>query len=433
MFDIADSSTNLIGVPAHGGSLIDRQLQGEARDAALERARTLLRVPLSLLNISDLEMIAIGAYSPLIGFMERIDYECVLKEMRLANDLVWSLPITLAIPDNLPYTIKKGQEIALVQGVRILAIMKVTDKFLRDRQREARLVFGTDSVKHPGVQRLYQEGDIVLGGDIQLLNWPNPDWFSTLRQTSTPKQTRKKFAENKWKRIVGFQTRNPIHRGHEYVFKNALEITDGLLLHPLVGDTKPDDISAEIRIKSYQIFLKYYYPSKHAVLGVFPAPMRYAGPREAIFHALCRKNYGCTHFIVGRDHAGVGNFYDPQAGIDIFSRFRPDEIGIEILSYAPTSYCRQCKSIVTPKTCPHENERFYMSGSEIRDLLKRGKMPPKEIMRPEMSGLLLELIFGRRSADYYFKRTIDILKNDPQAPKLRLGKRIAGVIHNSES
>ncbi len=415
MYTTTDLSIDPIGIPPHGGTLIDRQLQGPAREAALERAKGLVQIPISRFQAADLEMMAIGAYSPLTGFMGHADYNCVLEEMRLANGLIWSLPVTLSINDLASYFIKEGQEIALTYSGLILGLMTVTNKFRRDKLREARIIYGTDDVRHPGVQRLLnEETDTLLGGDVWGLNWPDPNRFRVLRKNSVPAQTRNEFIIKKWKRIAGFQTRNPIHFGHEYVFKNALEITDGLLLHPLLGKTKSDDIPAKTRLKSYKIFLEYYYPDEHTLLGVFPAPMRYAGPREAVFHALCRKNYGCTHFIVGRDHAGVGNYYDPQAAVDIFNRFSQAELGIEILSYAPTSYCYKCKGIVTLKTCPHKNKGYYLSGSEIRGLLKQGKMPPKGFMRPVISGVLLKEIFDRKTMPYYINRTINTIINEPK-------------------
>jgi sulfate adenylyltransferase len=380
--------TVIVKITPHGGTLVDLWLKGDARDAALERANDLLRVSLTSTSISDLEMIAVGAYSPLTGFMGRADYERVVAEMRLANGLVWPIPITLAIDDDLAHIVREGQEVALVQSDRVLAIMEVAEKFRYSKAREAAQVYRTTEAEHPGVARLYRQGNTLLGGDIWLLNWPEPREFPELRHT--PVQTRRMFARRGWRRIVGFQTRNPIHRAHEYIHKHALEITDGLFLHPLVGETKPDDIPAAVRILSYQTLLRDYYPTERVLLGVFPAAMRYAGPREAIFHALCRKNYGCTHFIVGRDHAGVGNYYDPNAACEIFSEFSPDEIGIEPLLYSPTFYCSKCGGIVTPKTCPHDQDRYSLSGTQIREMLRRGERPPEEVMRPEVSQMLIE-------------------------------------------
>lgn len=386
--DLSYPGATTVGIPPHGGMLVDRRLWSDDRNAALERATDLLRVPLSSTSTSDLEMIAVGAYSPLTGFMGRADYEPVVAEMRLANGPVWSIPITLPIDDELAGKVREGQQIALVQKGRILALMEVAEKFRYNKEQEATRVYQTTEIKHPGVARLYRQGNTLLGGDVWLLNWPEHRDFPELRHT--PAQTRRTFARRGWRRIVGFQTRNPIHRAHEYVQKCALEITDGLFLHPLVGETKPDDIPVEVRIECYRAILRDYYPGERVLLGVFPAAMRYAGPREAIHHALCRKNYGCTHFIVGRDHAGVGNYYHPNAACEIFSEFSPDEIGIEPLLYSPTFYCSKCGGIVTPKTCPHDQVRYSLSGTQIREMLRRGERPPEEVMRPEISQMLIE-------------------------------------------
>lgn len=325
-------------IPPHGGQLVNRALSAEARAIALERAHTLPVVQLNDLNLADLEMIANGALSPLTGFMERADYESVVEQMRLANGLLWAIPVTLAVDEALAATIALGQEILLAEGARPLAIMQVRDKFHFDRQREAQQVYRTTDAAHPGVARLYQAGAVLLGGPIDLLNWPQRthDEFPDLRYT--PAQTRAIFAERGWRRIVGFQTRNPIHRAHEYIQKTALEIVDGLLLHPLVGETKSDDIPAQVRIASYKAVLDAYYPATRVLLAAFPAAMRYAGPREAIFHAIARKNYGCTHFIVGRDHAGVGKYYGTYDAQWIFDEFPAEDIGITPLFFEHTFY-----------------------------------------------------------------------------------------------
>jgi sulfate adenylyltransferase len=422
------SETETVSILPHGGTLVDRRLRGDAREAALERAGSLCRVPLPPMSASDIEMIAIGAYSPLTGFMGRADYECVLEEMRLANGLVWSLPITLPVDDDLAANIKEGEEIALVQGDVIVAIMKVTEKFCYDKAREAIKVYQTTEVKHPSVARLYRQGNILLGGNIWLLNWPEPHKFCELRYT--PAQTRKTFAEKGWRQIVGFQTRNPLHRAHEYILKHALEMTDGLFLHPLVGETKPDDIPAEARIQSYQALLNNYYPPERVLLGVFPAAMRYAGPREAIFHALCRKNYGCTHFIVGNDHAGVGNYYPPRAACDIFQEFTPEEIGIKPLLYPEIKYyCRRCGGVVTPKICPHKQNHSRVNGTQVREMLNHGKMPPKEIMQPEISQLLMRAVYGRKPIGYLIRHAVQVLKGERRSFIPRLSAAVEDWHH----
>jgi len=379
-----------VGIPPHGGILVDRVLRGAAREEALQRAPHLRKIPLSPISISDLELIAVGAFSPLTGFMTRSDYLSVVADMRLTNGLVWSIPITLPVSRELADELREGQEVALVEPTgRILGILELAEKFTYDKEWEAKNVYRTTDTSHPGVARLFAQGEVLLGGDIWLLNRPSDLRFPELRHD--PVQTRRMFARRGWRRIVGFQTRNPIHRAHEYIQKTALEVADGLFLHPLVGETKKDDIPAEVRIRSYQALLRDYYPPDHVLLGVFPAAMRYAGPREAIFHALCRKNYGCTHFIVGRDHAGVGKFYGPYDAQRIFDDFKPEELGITPLFFEHAFYCRRCGGIVTSKTCPHGPEdRVILSGTQVREMLRRGEAPPPEFTRPEVARVLIE-------------------------------------------
>jgi len=376
-------------IAPHGGTLVDRVLRGVLREAALERAGGLKKVSLTATAASDLELIAVGAFSPLKGFMARADYESVVEDMRLSSGLLWSMPITLPVPREVADELREGEEIALVEGERILGIMEVAQKFEYDKKREADLVYRTTEDEHPGVARLYAQGDVLLGGDIQLLNRPAEQEFPEFRHD--PAQTRRMFAHRGWRRIVAFQTRNPIHRAHEAIQKTALEICDGLLLHPLVGETKPDDIPADVRMMSYQALLRDYYPPERVILGVFPAAMRYAGPREAILHALARKNYGCTHFIVGRDHAGVGGYYGTYDAQLIFDDFDPDELGITPLFFEHVFYCRKCGGLVSVKTCPHPpSDHVVMSGTEVRARVSRGEMLPEEFTRPEVSRVLIE-------------------------------------------
>ena len=376
-------------IAPHGGTLIDRQLRGEIKAAVSERAGTLTQVPLAHMSISDLELLAIGAFSPLSGFMTRADYEGTVKNMRLTNGLPWTIPVVLPVEDDLAGQIQEGQEIALVEDDRILAVMEVQEKFDYDKKFEAREVYKTEEEAHPGVARLYRQGDTLLGGPIWLVNWPKNQDFLDFRHT--PAQLRRMFAARGWRRVVGFQTRNPIHRAHEYIQKTALEIVDGLLLHPLVGETKKDDIPADVRMESYQSLLRDYYPPDRVILGVFPAAMRYAGPREAIFHALARKNYGCTHFIVGRDHAGVGKYYGTYDAHYIFDEFTAEEIGVTPLFFDHAFYCKKCGGIVSAKTCPHGKDHWvYLSGTQVREMLVRGEMLPEEFTRPEVSKILVE-------------------------------------------
>jgi sulfate adenylyltransferase len=377
--------------PPHGGQLVNRMLRGQMRQAVLERAGHLPKIDLNPMNLSDLELIANGAMSPLTGFMGQVDYERVVTEMRLSNNLLWSIPVTLAVDTETAETITPGQEVALCENGTILAVMEVAEKFAYDKKREAELVYQTTEDAHPGVARLYAQGDILLGGEIWVVELPEAATTEFPELRHTPAQSRRMFARRGWRRIVGFQTRNPIHRAHEYIQKAALEIVDGLLIHPLVGETKPDDIPADVRIASYEAILRDYYPADSVLLGVFPAAMRYAGPREAIFHALLRKNYGCTHFIVGRDHAGVGNYYGTYDAQRIFNDFKKDEIGIEILPFDYTFYCKKCGMVVSAKTCPHDKENWiFLSGTQVRAMLEKGEMLPPEFTRPEVSKVLIE-------------------------------------------
>ena len=384
-------SVSSFAIPPHGGKLIDRVLQGDALAEAKARAAHLTKIPLAPVNLADLELIATGIVSPLTGFMCHADYARVVQEMHLASGLVWSIPLTLAVTTEQAAGIREGQEIALTEGERVLAVMTVTEKFPYDKQVEAREVYRTTEEAHPGVARVYRQGDVLLGGDIWLLDWPSAKLHEFPDRRFSPAQTRQMFAERGWRRVVGFQTRNPIHRAHEYIQKTALEIVDGLFINPLVGETKADDIPADVRMESYDALLRDYYPANRVVLGVFPAAMRYAGPREAIFHAMCRKNFGCTHFIVGRDHAGVGKYYGTYDAQRIFDEFTPAEIGITPLYFENTFYCRKCGGIVSAKTCPHDKENWLsLSGTQVRQMLEQGQPLPGEFTRPEISQVLIE-------------------------------------------
>lgn len=360
------------------------------REAALQEARTLQHIVLSPLSISDVELLGNGAYTPLTGFLNKADYNSVVDTMHLTNGAVWSIPITLPVDREFANSIKDGQRVALTEpDGHILAIVTVEEKFDYDKKREAREVFRTEEEKHPGVARLYQQGDVLLGGPVEVIDFPGNRPFMEYRRT--PAETRALFAERGWKTIVGFQTRNPVHRSHEYLQKVALEFIDGLLLHPLVGETQAEDIPADVRMASYRVLLDNYYPANRVALSVFPAAMRYAGPREAIFHALCRKNYGCTHFIVGRDHAGVGNYYGTYDAQLIFDNFRPDELGITPLMFEHTFFCQKCEAIVSSRTCPHDkSQHLIFSGTEVRRRLRAGEPLPHEFTRPEVGQVLID-------------------------------------------
>ena len=374
----------------HGGTLVDREISPDARADALARASTLPRVRLGDRELSDLEMIGTGAMSPLTGFMRRLDYQCVVDSMRLSDGLPWPLPVTLAVTTGEAKNLSEGMEIALTTADNTpVALMQITELYGYDKKREAELVFGTTDEAHPGVARVYAQGDVLVAGPVWVIDRPGQESFGEYRRT--PIETRRLFDERGWKTVVAFQTRNPVHRAHEYLQKAALEMVDGLLLHPLVGATKSDDVSADVRLRTYEEILDKYYPADRVLLAAFPAAMRYAGPREAIFHAICRKNYGCTHFIVGRDHAGVGTYYGTYEAQQIFDRFTGDELGIVPLKFEHSFFCRACGNMASPKTCPHGREHHVvLSGTKVREMLVNGELPPAEFTRPEVARILMD-------------------------------------------
>jgi len=364
-------------IKPHGGRLVERT--GE-RPEDVDR---LERIALTSRELSDLDMLACGALSPLEGFMGRGDYERVVEDMHLESGLPWSLPVCLAV-DSAP----KGDTVALGGGGDPRGILEVEDVYEYDKAGEAERCFRTTNADHPGVARLLAQKDLYLAGRVTVFERAGPS-FPEL--ALDPAETRSIFAERGWKRVVGFQTRNPIHRAHEYLTKGALETVDGLLIHPLVGETKSDDVPAETRVECYRVLLDGYYPDGRVVLSAFPAAMRYAGPREAIWHAICRKNYGCSHFIVGRDHAGVGDYYGTYDAQLIFDEFESHELDIEPMFFEHSFWCRACGQMATPKTCPHGDEdRVALSGTKVRELLAAGELPPEEFSRPEVASVLIE-------------------------------------------
>jgi sulfate adenylyltransferase len=376
-------------ISPHGGLLEDLLLGSDELEAALGDAEHHPKLPVGAREAADLEMLAVGAMSPLYGFMLEKDYRSVLEEMRLASGLVWSMPITLSLTDDDVKRIGGADVVTLTIGDEPVALLEMEQVYRRDRNEEAASVFQTTDSTHPGVRALEEAGDYLAGGALRVLRLPRHGTFPEHRMT--PRETRKVFTERGWRRVVGFQTRNPVHRAHEYLQKCALEVVDGLLLHPLVGETKQDDVPADVRMRCYQVLLDEYYPRDRVLLSVFPAAMRYAGPKEAIFHAIVRKNYGCTHFIVGRDHAGVGDYYGSFDAHRIFERFDPDELGIIPLFFDHAFWCYRCEGMATVKICPHGDEdRLTLSGTRVRDMLRAGERPPIEFTRPEVADILIE-------------------------------------------
>jgi sulfate adenylyltransferase len=376
-------------IAPHGGTLINRVVEGSDADALGYTARFLPSLCLGMRPLSDLEMIAVGAFSPLGGFMTQADYQGVVKDMHLANGLPWSLPVTLSASKEDAKRLE-GKQIALTdESGKALAVMDVEQAYDYDKREEARLAYRTDEEAHPGVAAVYAQEEMLIGGSVRLFQRQQHSEF--LEHRRDPRETRAAFAERGWKTIVGFQTRNPVHRAHEYIQKCALETVDGLLLHPLVGATKDDDIPAPVRMACYEALLSGYYPANRVLLSVFPAAMRYAGPREAIFHALVRKNYGCSHFIVGRDHAGVGSYYGTYDAQHIFREFAPDELGITPMFFENSFFCRACGSMGSAKSCPHgDDDHVSLSGTRVRQMLSEGQMPPPEFSRPEVAQILID-------------------------------------------
>lgn len=390
-------------VPPHGdqGTLRPLLVEDEALCAEkLAQAASMPKLPVSSAEASDLVMLATGAFSPLEGFAGREDYDGVLEDMHLAGGVLWPIPITMSCSPAQAADLKEGQAIALIdpgQAGQILAVMGLREKYRPDKEREALAVFGTTDTNHPGVSKLYQRGEVYLAGPAEVLSEGGyPDRFA---EFARPAQTRKLFADKGWSTVAAFQTRNPMHRSHEYLTKVALEICDGLLVHPVVGQLKDGDIPAEVRMKCYRALLDGYYPADRTVLKVYPMEMRYAGPREAILHAIIRQNFGCSHLIVGRDHAGVGDYYGPFDAQDIFDRLAPGDLHLQPIKMDWTFWCHKCETIVSTRTCPHpDQDHLMISGTELRRMLADGRRPSEHFSRPEVIDILMDYYSGRGGA-----------------------------------
>ena len=388
--------SDTLPIEPHGGTLVDLVASGDERQRLLAEAEHLPTVVVSERELSDLEMLGVGALSPLTGFPGERDYHAVLETMHLEDGLAWSIPVTLSLDDETAKRIGGADAVVLraAPDGEALAVLRISEIFTRDRAKEAIQVFRTEDEAHPGVAALLAAGDRCAAGEVRVLQLPPHDDFVEYRLT--PRQTRAEFQSRGWRTVVGFQTRNPIHRAHEYLQKCALEIVDGLLVHPLVGATKGDDVPADVRMRCYEALFEGYYPKDRAMVTVFPAAMRYAGPREAIWHAICRKNYGCTHFIVGRDHAGVGDYYGTYDAQEIFEEFAPGELGIQPLRFEHSFWCNRCEGMASPKTCPHdEGDRVSLSGTKVREMLRAGERPPREFSRPEVADILIDAMRER--------------------------------------
>ncbi len=379
-------------VPPHGGELKPLMVADNERGELMKKAETLPQVRLTSRETSDLIMLSMGAFSPLDGFMRQADYTNVVKNMHLENGLMWPIPITLSVPKEQADTIADRSEVALYddESGELMGLMTVEEKYTYDKKEEAQHVFRTDDEAHPGVAKVYAQHDVLLGGPVKVFSELHyPQEFAGYY--ARPAETRAIFEEKGWTRIAGFQTRNPIHRSHEYVTKIAMEVTDGVLIHPLVGKLKAGDIPADVRMKCYEVLIDKYYVKENVVLKVYPMEMRYGGPREALLHAIFRQNFGCSHLIIGRDHAGVGSYYGPFDAQKIFDEIPADALHIQPLNIDWTFYCHKCEGMASMRTCPHGKEdRVLISGTKVREMLGNGEMPPQEFTRPEVGKILME-------------------------------------------
>lgn len=376
-----------MSIEPHGGKLVDRYIKPDEKESKLSEAKKLKSIHIDEYLSFDLDCIAKGIFSPLEGFMGEEETLNCLFNMYLRKGVPWTIPILLDVTKKEADQIELGEKIALTTNNNtIIGTIVVREKFSLDKTLLAEKIYGTKDEAHPGVKRTYSLGEVFIAGEVEVFEKKTIEFEE---YNLPPKITRAIFKERNWERIVAFQTRNPIHRAHEYLTKCALEICDGLLIHPLMGTTKSDDIPGEIRMKCYQALIQNYYPNQHVLLSLMPVNMRYAGPKEAIMHSIIRKNYGCTHIIIGRDHAGVGNYYGPYDAQKIFDQFDPNELKITPLFFENTFYCKTCGNMASTKTCPHDqSHHITLSGTKVREMLNKGEKLPPEFTRKEIAEIL---------------------------------------------
>ncbi len=389
-------------VKPHGGeNLKPLLLEGPALAAEIARAATLPKLPVSSRERGDLIMLGIGGFTPLDGFMTHADWKRVCDEMRLANGLFWPIPITLSAAKSAADALKPGTDVALVDVAdgELLATMTVREKYTIDKQYECTSVFKTVDLEHPGVRMVMDQSEVNLAGPVKVLSQGEfPSKYGDLYMT--PVQTRAVFAANGWSTVAAFQTRNPMHRSHEYLAKVAIEVCDGVLVHSLLGNLKPGDIPAEVRTQTISVLIDKYFAKKTVVQSGYPLDMRYAGPREALLHALFRQNYGCSHQIVGRDHAGVGNYYGPFDAHHIFDEIPKGSLETKPLKIDWTFWCYECGGMASARTCPHdEKQRLLVSGTKLRKWLSEGDEVPAEFSRPEVLKILRDYYATIDAAD----------------------------------
>ncbi|MBN2073832.1 MAG: sulfate adenylyltransferase [Actinobacteria bacterium] len=390
-------SSNSRLVPPYGGILKPLLLGGNELNEELKRIQDLPQVRLNSKETSDVVMLAMGAFSPLDGFLRRSDYLRVVEEMKCSNGTLWPIPVTVSVTPEQARAIREGHDVALIDDDSgdAMAVMNVEEIYPYDRLKEVRAVFGTEDEAHPGVRRIYSQGDFYLGGPVRALS--EGSYPGLYKEFARPEETRRIFKDRGWSTVAAFQTRNPIHRSHEYLVRIAMEVCDGVLIHPIVGALKPGDIPADVRIKCYHALIDHYLPASRTVLKVYPMEMRYGGPREAVLHAIIRQNFGCSHLIIGRDHAGVGKYYGPFDAQEIFEQIPADSLQIKPLKLDWTFWCYKCQGMASMKTCPHEREdRLLISGTELRKMLSGGKRPPEQFSRPEVLEILVDYYKNNR-------------------------------------